>query len=145
MHIRTKVAGALFSSVLLLSLSACSDDSTPAGPSGPTTLEITEVSVGTGATAVSGDTVTVHYIGAFLNGQTFDSSYSRGVPFTFQTGARAVIPGFEQGIIGMKVGGRRLVVIPSDLAYGSAGNAQAGIAPNTPLQFQIDLVSIAGK
>jgi FKBP-type peptidyl-prolyl cis-trans isomerase len=143
-HIRTKVAGALFSSVLL-SLSACSsEDSVPTGPSGPTNLEITEVTVGTGATAVNGDTVTVHYIGAFLNGQTFDSSYQAGAPITFQTGVGAVIPGFEQGIIGMKVGGRRLVVIPANLAYGAAGRAPT-IPPNTPLQFQIDLVSIAGK
>jgi len=142
-HTRTKVAGALFSLVLLLSLSACSSEDTPTGPSGPTSLEITEVTVGTGATAVSGDTVTVHYIGAFLNGQTFDSSYSRGTPFTFQTGANAVIPGFEQGVLGMKVGGRRLVVMPANLAYGSAGSGT--IPPNTPLQFQIDLVSIAGK
>jgi FKBP-type peptidyl-prolyl cis-trans isomerase len=143
-HIRTKVAGALFSSVLLLSFSACSqEDPNPTGPSGPTSLEITEVTVGTGATAVNGDTVTVHYIGAFLNGQTFDSSYQAGAPITFQLGAGRVIPGFEQGIIGMRVGGRRLLVIPSSLAYGSQGSGV--IPPNTPIQFQVDLVSIAGK
>ena len=113
------------------------------GPTGPTTLQITEVTVGTGATAVSGDTVTVNYVGAFLDGTVFDSSYSRGVPYTFQLGANVVIKGFDQGITGMKVGGRRVVVIPPDLAYGSQGSGS--IPPNTPIQFQIDLVGIAGK
>jgi FKBP-type peptidyl-prolyl cis-trans isomerase len=124
-------------------LPACSPSDSPTGPSGPATLQVTEVTVGTGATAVSGDTVTVDYIGSFLDGRVFDSSFSRGTPFTFQLGANAVIPGFEQGVLGMRVGGRRQVVIPSNLAYGSTGNGP--IPPNTPIQFQIDLVSIAGK
>ncbi len=124
-------------------LPACSKDGNSV--TGPTTLEITEVTVGTGATAVAGDTVTVHYIGAFLNGSAFDSSVSRGVPYTFLLGASplAVIRGFDQGVTGMRVGGRRVVVIPSDLAYGSTGSGS--IPPNTPIQFQIDLISIAGK
>jgi FKBP-type peptidyl-prolyl cis-trans isomerase FkpA len=115
------------------------------GVTGPTTLEITEVTVGTGATAVAGDTVTVNYIGAFLNGTVFDSSFTRGTPFTFLLGASPlqVIRGFDQGVTGMKVGGRRVVVIPSSLAYGAQGSGS--IPPNTPIQFQIDLVSIAGK
>jgi FKBP-type peptidyl-prolyl cis-trans isomerase len=115
------------------------------GVTGPTTLEITEVTVGTGATAVAGDTVTVNYIGAFLNGTVFDSSFTRGVPYTFVLGASPlqVIRGFDQGVTGMKVGGRRVVVIPSSLAYGAQGSG--AIPPNTPIQFQIDLVSIAGK
>jgi FKBP-type peptidyl-prolyl cis-trans isomerase len=112
---------------------------------GPTTLQITDVIVGTGATAVAGDTVTMNYVGAFLDGTVFDSSSSHGVPYTFVLGAnpRQVIQGVDQGMLGMKVGGRRLLVIPSDQAYGSRGTNV--IPPNTPLQFQIDLVSIAGK
>jgi FKBP-type peptidyl-prolyl cis-trans isomerase len=122
-------------------LPACSK--TDNSVTGPTTLQITEVTVGTGATAASGDTVTVQYVGAFLDGTVFDSSASRGVPYTFVLGAGTVIKGFDQGTVGMKVGGRRVVVIPSDLAYGSQGSGS--IPPNTPVQFQIDLISIAGK
>jgi FKBP-type peptidyl-prolyl cis-trans isomerase len=132
------VAASLLSLALL---PACSKSDNPI--TGPTTLQITDVTVGTGAAAASGDTVTINYIGAFLDGTVFDSSFSRGVPFTFQLGVNAVIKGFDQGIVGMKVGGRRVLVIPSDLAYGAAG--QGSIPPNTPLQFQVDLVSIAGK
>ena len=131
--------------VLVALLPACSKDNSMTGPTGPTTLQITEVTVGTGATAASGDTVTVNYIGAFLDGRVFDSSISRGVPYTFQLGANQVIKGFDQGVVGMKVGGRRVVVIPSDLAYGAAGSSNGVIPPNTPLQFQLDLIAIAGK
>jgi FKBP-type peptidyl-prolyl cis-trans isomerase len=92
---------------------------------------------------VAGDTVTVNYVGAFMDGTVFDNSYTRGTPFTFQLGSGQVIQGFDQGILGMKVGGKRLLVIPSSLAYGSQGNSV--IPPNTPIQFQVELVSIAGK
>jgi FKBP-type peptidyl-prolyl cis-trans isomerase len=118
---------------------ACSDEEMPTGPS---SLTIEELTVGTGATAVAGDTVTVHYIGTFLDGRQFDSSVG-GQPITFRTGTQAVIPGFEQGILGMRVGGRRRVTIPSDLAYGAQG--RGSIPPNTPLRFEIELVSILGK
>jgi FKBP-type peptidyl-prolyl cis-trans isomerase len=134
------LAASLASIVLL---AACGKGDSVTGPNGPTTLEITDVTVGTGAAAAVGDTVTVNYVGAFLDGTVFDSSFVSGVPYTFQLGAGLVIKGFDQGVVGMKVGGRRLVVIPSDLAYGSQG--RGAIPPNTPLQFQIDLVSIAGK
>jgi FKBP-type peptidyl-prolyl cis-trans isomerase len=136
----------LASSLLSLALlPACGSNNTTAPTNGPTTLQITEVTVGTGATAVSGDTVSVNYIGAFLDGTIFDSSIARGVPLSFQLGASQVIKGFDQGVTGMKVGGRRLVVIPSDLAYGPQGSSNGVIPPNTPLQFQIDLLSIVGK
>ena len=131
------------SSLLSLTLVPACNSNKTTGPTGPTTLQITDVTVGTGATAVSGDTVTVNYVGAFLDGTVFDSSIARGVPYTFQLGTNAVIKGFDQGVTGMKGGGRRVVVIPSDLAYGSQGNNS--IPPNTPIQFQIDLLSIAGK
>jgi FKBP-type peptidyl-prolyl cis-trans isomerase len=99
--------------------------------------------VGTGATAVSGDTVTVHYIGTFTNGTKFDSSYDLNQPFTFRLGAGQVIAGFDQGVTGMRVGGKRRLTIPPSLAYGSQG--QGSIPPNTTLVFEVDLLSIAGK
>jgi FKBP-type peptidyl-prolyl cis-trans isomerase len=122
-------------------LPACSKDDN--GVTGPTTLEITDITVGTGAAVANGDSATINYIGAFLDGTVFDSSFSRGVPLVFTVGTGQLIKGVDQGVVGMKVGGRRLLIIPSSLAYGSSG--QGAIPPNTPLQFQIDLVSIAGK
>jgi peptidylprolyl isomerase len=99
--------------------------------------------VGTGATAVSGDTVTVHYIGTFTNGTKFDSSYDINRPLTFRLGSGQVIAGFDQGVTGMRVGGKRRLTIPPSLAYGSQG--QGAIPPNTTLVFEVDLLSIAGK
>jgi FKBP-type peptidyl-prolyl cis-trans isomerase FkpA len=122
--------------VAALALGACSSEDNPTGPS---SLEIVDVTVGTGAQATVGDTVTVHYTGAFLDGRVFDSSVGRA-PFTFRTGTGAVIPGFEQGIIGMRVGGKRRITVPSDLAYGRSG--QGPIPPNTPLMFDIELVAV---
>ena len=90
-----------------------------------------------------GDTVTVNYIGTLTNGTKFDSSYDRGTPYVFQVGAGRVIAGWDQGVPGMKVGGKRRLTIPADLAYGSRG--QGVIPPNATLLFDIDLVSIAGK
>jgi FKBP-type peptidyl-prolyl cis-trans isomerase len=99
--------------------------------------------VGTGATAVAGDTVTVNYVGTFTDGTVFDSSYVRGQPFTFQVGVGQVIAGFDQGVLGMKVGGKRRLTIPPSLAYGSQGSGS--IPPNATLKFDVDLVSIQGK
>jgi FKBP-type peptidyl-prolyl cis-trans isomerase len=124
--------------LLALTAAACGEDT----PSGPSSLTLEEITVGTGATAVTGDTVNVYYTGAFLDGRVFDSLTS-GTPLSFRIGAAAVIPGFEQGVVGMKVGGKRRVTIPADLAYGSSG--RGSIPPNTPLRFEIELVSIAGK
>jgi FKBP-type peptidyl-prolyl cis-trans isomerase len=123
----------------LVSLVACGGDKTTT-PSGPTTLVTEDLVVGTGATAVNGDTVSVFYTGSFLNGQAFDSNVG-GTALTFRLGAGAVIPGFEQGIVGMKVGGKRRMTIPPSLAYGSQG--QGPIPPNTTLRFDVDLASIA--
>jgi len=121
---------------LLALLGACGSDDNPSGPS---ELQIQDITVGTGATAASGDTVTVNYVGAFLNGTIFD----QGTTSPFQLGAHQVIAGFEQGIIGMRVGGVRLLIIPASLAYGASGKPP--IPPNTPLQFQVQLVAIQGK
>ena len=126
---------------LLVGLVGCGSD-TPTSPD-TGTLVSEDLVVGTGATAVAGDTVTVNYIGTFTNGTKFDSSYDRGQPYTFQVGVGNVIAGFDQGVIGMKVGGKRRLTIPPSLAYGSQGNGV--IPPNATLKFDIDLVSILGK
>lgn len=106
-------------------------------------MTIEELTVGTGATALAGDTVTVHYVGTLINGTKFDSSIDRNEPFVFRLGTGAVIPGFDQGVNGMRVGGKRRVTIPPALAYGAQG--RGSIPPNATLRFEIDLVSIAGK
>ncbi len=100
-----------------------------------------DIKIGSGSGAVAlGDTIVVHYVGSFLDGKKFDSSKDRNQPFTITVGARQIIPGFEQGVLGMKVGGVRKLVIPSSLAYGEAG--QGPIPPNTPIQFEIELLEI---
>jgi FKBP-type peptidyl-prolyl cis-trans isomerase len=131
------------SALLLLPLAGCGGGDSSTTPSGGGTLVIEDLIVGTGATAVVGDTVTVQYIGTFTNGTKFDSSYDRGTPYVFQVGAGRVIAGWDQGVPGMKVGGKRRLTIPPNLAYGSSG--QGVIPPNTTLLFDIDMVSIAGK
>ncbi len=113
----------------------------PAGTP-PTSLVTKDIVVGKGPKAKAGDTLSVQYTGvSFSTGAVFDSSWSRGAqPFQFPVGGGQVIPGWDQGIPGMRVGGRRELVIPPDLAYGSAG--QGSIAPNETLIFVVDLVKI---
>ncbi len=130
------------SALILLSLAACGGDS-GTSPSGGGSLVSEDLVVGTGATAAVGDTVTVHYVGTFTNGTKFDSSYDRGTPYVFPVGAGRVIAGWDQGVPGMKVGGKRRLTIPPSLAYGSTG--YGSIPPNTTIVFEIDLLSIAGK
>jgi peptidylprolyl isomerase len=113
-------------------------------PSGkpPTKLVIKDIVKGTGATAQAGDTVSVHYVGvSYLNKKQFDASWDRHQPFTFQLGGGMVIPGWDQGIVGMKVNGRRELIIPPDLGYGAQGQPPA-IAPNDTLVFVIDLLRV---
>jgi len=106
-----------------------------------TELQGEDLKVGTGSAVVkAGDTIVVHYTGSFLDGKVFDSSVERGQPFTVVIGAGQVIPGFDQGVLGMKVGGTRKILIPSELAYGAQG--QGSIPPNTDIQFQIELLDI---
>jgi peptidylprolyl isomerase len=96
--------------------------------------------VGEGATAVKSDTVVVQYVGAnYSDGKDFDSSWERGQPTTFPLSQ--VVPGFAQGIVGMKLGGRREIVIPPALGYGAVGSPPA-ISPNETLVFVVDLISI---
>ncbi len=113
----------------------------PSGPP-PKQLEIKEIEKGTGPAAKPGDTVTVQYVGVgYDSEEEFDSSWSRNEPFSFALGAGEVIPGWDQGVAGMKVGGRRELIIPSNLAYGPAGSPPA-IGPNETLIFVIDLLAV---
>lgn len=103
-------------------------------------LQVTDVVVGTGETAVSGSTVTVHYRGTLTDGTVFDSSLTRE-PLTFKLGARRVIRGWDQGLVGMKVGGKRTLVIPPRLGYGS--RAMGVIPPNAHLIFDAELLAVS--
>jgi peptidylprolyl isomerase len=114
---------------------------TPTDVEVPAELQITDITVGTGPAVESGQTVTVHYHGSLLDGTVFDSSWDRGQPFSTPIGQGRVIPGWDEGIVGMQPGGRRMLVIPSALAYGEAGSG-AAIAPNTPLVFIVDLLQV---
>jgi FKBP-type peptidyl-prolyl cis-trans isomerase len=110
----------------------------------PTTaqkLDITDVVEGNGAQARPGDTVTVHYVGSLEDGTKFDSSRDRGQPFEFKIGSGQIIKGFERGVVGMKVGGVRRLVIPPDLAYGRKGQPPV-IPPNATLMFEIELIGV---
>jgi peptidylprolyl isomerase len=108
----------------------------------PKKLQITDLEQGSGPAAQPGQSVQVQCVGvSFTNGRQFDASWDRGEPFTFQLGAGQVIPGWDQGVAGMKVGGRRQLVIPSDLAYGPQGSPPA-IGPNETLVFVIDLLGV---
>jgi peptidylprolyl isomerase len=107
----------------------------------PAELEITDIWEGDGAVAKAGDTVQVHYVGvAYSTGEEFDASWNRGDPLEFRLGVGQVIAGWDQGVQGMRVGGRRQLVIPPDLAYGDRG-AGRSIAPGETLIFLCDLVS----
>ena len=108
----------------------------------PEELVVTDVSVGDGAEATSGSTVTAHYVGvAHSTGEEFDASYNRGEPLSFRLGFGQVIAGWDRGIEGMRVGGRRQLVIPPHLAYGDRG-AGGAIAPGETLIFVVDLVGV---
>ncbi len=108
----------------------------------PTELQVVDLTVGDGAEATAGAQVSVHYVGvAHSTGEEFDSSYNRGTPLDFPLGAGRVIPGWDSGVAGMKVGGRRQLIIPPHLAYGDRG-AGGVIKPGETLIFVVDLVDV---
>jgi peptidylprolyl isomerase len=114
---------------------------TPEGAS-PTNLVIKDIVKGKGRKAKAGDQLTMQYVGvSWSTGEQFDASWDRGEPFPFQLGAGMVIPGWDQGMVGMRKGGRRLLIIPPDLGYGEAG-AGGAIGPNETLIFAVDLKKI---
>ena len=113
----------------------------PEGPP-PTELDVTDITVGDGAEAKSGQKVSVHYVGvAYSTGEEFDASYNRGTPLDFPLGAGRVIAGWDQGVAGMKVGGRRKLVIPPHLGYGDRG-AGGVIKGGETLIFVVDLLDV---
>ena len=105
-----------------------------------TDLKIEDLKVGQGKEVKKGDTAQVHYSGTLTNGQKFDSSYDRNQPFEFQVGAGQVIAGWDQGLLGMKIGGKRKLTIPPALGYGN--QAAGSIPPGSTLIFEIELIAI---
>jgi peptidylprolyl isomerase len=116
---------------------------TPPSGAAPSKLVVKDLIKGTGAAAASGKSLTVNYVGVLYKGGTeFDSSWKRNQPFQFQLGQGAVIQGWDQGLPGMKVGGRRELIIPASLAYGAQGSPPT-IPANAPLVFVIDLLAVS--
>ena len=105
-------------------------------------LSYTDLVKGNGAAPVSGKSVTVHYTGWLEDGKKFDSSLDHGQPFTFRIGAGEVIPGWDEGVMSMRVGGKRKLFIPAQLGYGAAG-APGAIPPNANLIFEVELLDVA--
>ncbi|MBX3189160.1 MAG: FKBP-type peptidyl-prolyl cis-trans isomerase [Labilithrix sp.] len=140
--------------LLFITLAACSKtvaepppsdfkpSEAPPLPPGPEKLEIVDETVGTGAEAKNGDTVKVHYTGKLLNGKEFDSSRGKD-PFQVTIGKGQVIKGWDQGLPGMKVGGKRKLTIPWQLAYGENGSGDK-IPPKAALAFDVELLEIVG-
>ena len=112
------------------------------GDQPPTDLVVEDITVGEGAEATAGSTVSAHYVGvAHSTGEEFDASWNRGAPLDFRLGVGMVIPGWDAGIAGMRVGGRRRLTIPPNLAYGDRG-AGGAIAPGETLVFVVDLMDV---
>ncbi len=103
-------------------------------------LQITDEVVGTGDEAVAGKTISVNYLGTLTDGTKFDSSYDRGTPFEFQLGAGMVIQGWDQGFAGMRVGGKRKLVIPASMGYGD--RSVGSIPANSTLVFEVELLGV---
>ena len=146
--------GAIIAVVVVLISNAGGDDSSasvdtstkptvevPDGPP-PTTLQIDDIVEGDGPEAKPGDMLSMQYVGVnYADGKQFDASWDNGQPFSFQLGSGQVIKGWDQGIAGMKVGGRRELIVPPDLGYGAQGSPPA-IGPNETLVFVVDLLDV---
>jgi FKBP-type peptidyl-prolyl cis-trans isomerase FkpA len=104
-------------------------------------LKYTDLKTGTGREANPGDTASVHYTGWLMDGKKFDSSLDRKEPFQFRVGAGQVIRGWDEGVTGMKIGGKRLLLIPPQLGYGARG-AGGVIPPNATLKFEVELLDL---
>lgn len=105
-------------------------------------IKIEVLKSGSGPETQIDDVITVHYIGTLVNGAKFDSSYDRGEPFTFELGSGQVIKGWDQGLVGMKIGEKRRLTIPPELGYGAAGTPDGQIPPNAILVFEVELLKI---
>ena len=105
-----------------------------------TKLKVEDIKEGTGEAVKKGDTIVIHYVGTLENGEKFDSSVDRGTPFETQIGMGNVIQGWDEGVIGMKTGGKRKLTIPPDMGYGD--QATGSIPPNSTLIFELDLLEI---
>ena len=133
----------------IFGLNGSSNTGTPSQPnpqaSTATTdkLQIQDEKIGSGAAVQKGDTININYVGTLTNGTKFDASADHGGPFTTQIGVGQVIKGWDEGIIGMKVGGKRKLIIPPSLGYGNQN--MGSIPPNSTLIFQVELVGIKGK
>jgi FKBP-type peptidyl-prolyl cis-trans isomerase FkpA len=147
-----KLVSLVVVSLASLSATACSkkvveaeSDFKPAPPPppdpGPAQLQIIDDVVGKGREAREGDTLRVHYTGTLMNGTKFDSSRDRGTPFDFKLGTAGVVKGWDKGMVGMKVGGKRRLVLPQDMAYGESGSPP-NIPPKAGLKFEIELLEI---
>jgi FKBP-type peptidyl-prolyl cis-trans isomerase len=139
----------IFAALALASGHAQTDTSSPTKVTGKSKktasgVEYWDIVVGTGTTAASGNTVKVHYTGWLTNGKKFDSSVDRGQPFDFKLGAGQVIKGWDEGVAGMKVGGKRQLRIPPEAGYGPKG-AGGVIPPNATLIFDVQLIDVAKK
>lgn len=145
MHIRLLLptAAVLFVAVLAFAASSTSAPTKVSGPgvTTPSGLKYWDITLGNGDTATKGHTVKVHYTGWLENGKKFDSSVDRGEPFEFRLGAGEVIKGWDEGVAGMKVGGKRQLRIPPELGYGTRG-AGGVIPPNATLIFDVELLGV---
>ncbi|MCW3094686.1 MAG: Peptidylprolyl isomerase [Chthonomonadaceae bacterium] len=105
-------------------------------------LKYVDLKVGKGPSPKAGQDVTVHYVGTLMNGTKFDSSRDHGMPFTFTIGQGQVIKGWDEGVMTMKVGGKRKLIVPANLAYGPGGTPDGTIPPNATLNFEVELLGV---